>query len=174
MYQAWTYGDYVLRQARAIDVPVIAALEWACQSHPWQLERVEAFLTVSQQGHEQFGLVVSLEGRPVGYAILAIGGGNMSVERIGVMPDQRRRRVGTKLVAHAMLLARARKLDFMSTVLRESNVAAQRFFHECGFRAGRIAGPLKGWFKTEDAVAMRRPAFLPASTIAQPARSTQT
>jgi ribosomal protein S18 acetylase RimI-like enzyme len=162
MYQAWTYGDYVLRDSRAADVPVIAALEWACQSHPWQLERVEAYLTVPHEGHEQFGLMASLEGRPVGYAILAVAAGVMSVERIGVMPDQRRTRVGTKLVAHAMLLARARKLDFMSTVLRESNVPAQNFFYECGFRAGRIAGPLKGWFRTEDAVAMRRPVFLPS------------
>ncbi len=70
MYQAWTYGDYVLRDSRSLDVPVIAALEWACQSHPWQLERVEAFLTVPHESHEQFGLVASLEGRPVGYAIL--------------------------------------------------------------------------------------------------------
>jgi ribosomal protein S18 acetylase RimI-like enzyme len=164
MHQAWTYGDYVLRESRSLEVPVIATLEWACQSHPWQLERVEAFLTVPHEGHEQFGLMASFECRPIGYAILAVGGGNMSVERIGVMPDQRRRRVGTKLVAHAMLLARVRRLEFMSTVLRESNVAAQRFFFECGFRAGRIAGPLKGWFRSEDAVAMRRPAFLPPPT----------
>lgn len=167
MHQAWTYGDYVLREARGLDVPVIAALEWACQSHPWQLERVEAFLTVPHQGHEQFGLIVSLEGRPVGYAILAVGGGNMSVERIGVFPDHRRKRVGTKLIAHAMLTARARKLGFMSTVLRESNVAAQKFFYECGFRAGRIAGPLKGCFGTEDAMAMRRPVVLPIPSTLQ-------
>lgn len=125
MHQAWTYGDYVLRESRSVEVPVIAALEWACQSHPWQLERVEAFLTVPHEGHEQFGLVAAHGCRPSGYAILAIAAGIMSFERIGVMPDQRRRRVGTKLVAHAMLLARARKLDFMSTVLRESNLPAQ-------------------------------------------------
>jgi hypothetical protein len=76
IYQAWTYGDYVLRDARSVDVPVIAALEWACQSHPWQLERVEAFLTVPHEGHDQFGLMASLERRPVGYAILAVGEGN--------------------------------------------------------------------------------------------------
>jgi ribosomal protein S18 acetylase RimI-like enzyme len=161
MYQAWTYGDYVLRESRSVDVPVIAALEWACQSHPWQLERVEAFLTVPYEGHEQFGLMASLEGRPIGYAILAIGGGNVSVERIGVFSDYRRKRVGTKLIAHAMLLARVRRLEFMSTVLRESNVEARKFSYECGLKAGRIAGPLIGWFGTEDAVAMRRPMVLP-------------
>jgi hypothetical protein len=48
-----------------------------------------------------------------------------------------------------------------TTVLRESNVVAQKFFYECAFVAGRVAGPLKGWFGTEDAVAMRRPAVLP-------------
>jgi ribosomal protein S18 acetylase RimI-like enzyme len=158
----------VLRESRSIDVPVIAALEWACQCHPWPLERVEAFLTEPHEGHEQFGLMASLEGRPVGYAILATAAGVMSIERIGVMPNQRRRRVGTKLVAHAMLLARVRKLDLMSTVLRESNVAAQKFFYECGFRAGRIAGPLKGWFGAEDAVAMRRPVVLPVPTSNSP------
>jgi hypothetical protein len=75
-------------------VPVIAALEWACQRHPWQLEYVEAFLTVPHERHEQFGLMASLEGRPVGYAILAVGGGNMSIARIGVFPDHRRKRGG--------------------------------------------------------------------------------
>ncbi|HUE71777.1 MAG TPA: N-acetyltransferase [Pirellulaceae bacterium] len=161
MYQAWTYGDYVLRECRSVDIPVIAALEWACQTHPWQLEYVEAFLTVPHEGHEQFGLMVSRERRPVGYAILAVGGGNMSVVRIGVFPDFRRHRVGTRLIAHAMLLARVRRLEFMSAVLRESNVAAQKFYFGCGFLAGRIAGPLKGWFGDEDAVAMRRPVVLP-------------
>src|SRR5262245_27038050 len=126
MSQAWTYGDYDLRQARSMDVPVIAALEWAChQSHPWQLERMEAFLAVPHNGHEQFGSMASVEGWPVGYAILSVGGGNMAAERIGVFPNHRRKRIGTKLIAHAMLLARVRKLDYISTVLRESNVSAQ-------------------------------------------------
>ncbi|HUE69686.1 MAG TPA: hypothetical protein VMP01_02260 [Pirellulaceae bacterium] len=49
------------------------------------------------------------------------------------------------------------------TELRESNITAQKFFYECGFRAGRIAGPLVRWFGTEDAVAMR-PAVLPVAT----------
>ena len=98
----------------------------------------------------------------MGYAILAVAAGIMSFEQIGMMLDHRRKQVGTKLVAHAMLNARTRKLEFMSAVLRESNVSAQKFFfYECGFRAGRIAEPLVGWFGTEDAVAMRRPAFLP-------------
>jgi ribosomal-protein-alanine N-acetyltransferase len=108
------------------------------------------------------------DGRPVGYAIIAVAAGIMGIERIGVFPDYRRRRVGTNLIAQALLEARARDLRFMSTIVRESNVAAQRFFHECGFRAGRIAGPLKGWFGTEDAVAMRRPVFLPAAATSVP------
>ena len=161
MYQAWTYGNWVLRESRAMDVPVIAALEWACQSHPWQLERVEAFLTVPHEGHEQFALLAWVEERPVGYAILAAAAGILSFERIGVMSDQRRRRMGATLVAHALLMARARKLKFMSTVIRESNSDAQNFFYECGFRAGRVAAPLVRWFGTEDAIAMRRPVELP-------------
>jgi len=112
--------------------------------------------------------MASLEGRPVGYAILAIAAGVMSFERIGVMPDQRRRRVGTKLVAHAILLARVRMLDFMSTVLRESNVAAQQFFHDCGFRADRITDELRGWFGSEDGVLMMRPVVLPVPTSNSP------
>ncbi len=70
-----------------------------------------------------------------------------------------------------MLEARVRKLRFMSTVLRESNVAAQKFFGACGYRAGRIAGPLKGWFGTEDAVAMRRPVVLPVQQVSASALS---
>jgi ribosomal-protein-alanine N-acetyltransferase len=161
MHQAWTYGEYLLRPTILADVPTLAALEWACQSHPWQLERVEAFLEVPHAGHEQFAQIASLDERPVGYTILAVGGGNMSIERIGVFPDYRRRRVGTKLIAHAMLEARVQNLEFMVAVLQESNVGAQQFFSECGFQAGRIVGPLKGWFGTEDGIAMRRPVVLP-------------
>jgi ribosomal protein S18 acetylase RimI-like enzyme len=171
MYQAWTCGDYVLREARSIDVPVIAALEWACQSHPWQLERVEAFVTVPHEGHEQFGRLASLERRPVGYAILAVGGGNLSVEQIGVFLDHRRNRVATKLIAHALLVARVQKCEFMSTVMRESNVTAQRFFHECGFRAGRITDELRGWFGDEDGVLKMRPVVLPYGEGAQERRT---
>ena len=67
----------------------------------------------------------------------------------------------TKLVTVAMLEGRVRGLEKMSVVVRESNPGAQRFFHECGFRAGRITDELRGWFGTEDGVAMRRPVVLP-------------
>jgi [ribosomal protein S18]-alanine N-acetyltransferase len=163
-----TFGYHLIRQAVLADVPTLSALEWACQSNPWPLERVEAFIAEPHEGHEQFGLVALLRGRPVGYAILAMGGGNMSIERIGVVPDQRRQRVGTKLIAMALLEGRRRDLEFVVVVLRETNVAAQRFFHECGFRAGRIAGPLVGWFRTEDGVAMRRTVVLPIPDTLSP------
>ena len=63
----------------------------------------------------------------------------------------------------AILVGRARDLEFMVAVLRESNLAARHFFYACGFRAGRVVGPLKGWFCTEDGIAMRRPVDLPIS-----------
>ena len=161
MLSTTTFGDFQLRQTLLADVPLLAAQERDCQDAPWPLERVEAFLSTPPEGHEQIGLVAMLCGRPVGYAILAIGDGNLSIERIGVIPDQRRQRIATKLIALALLEARSRALEFTVAVVRESNVAAQRFFHECGFRAGRIEGPLRGWFGTEDGVAMRRPVVLP-------------
>ncbi|HUE69677.1 MAG TPA: hypothetical protein VMP01_02215, partial [Pirellulaceae bacterium] len=37
--------------------------------------------------------------------------------------------------------------------------------------AGRIAGPLVGWFGTEDAVAMRRPVVLPVQQVGASALS---
>lgn len=157
MFQAWTYGDVVLRILRPLDVRAVAGLESACQTHPWPFERVEAFLTLTHLRHEPFGLTASVQSHPVGYAILAVDGGDMSIERIGVLPEYRRRRIGTKLVARAMLEARVRKVAFTAAMLRESNIAAQKFYFECGFRAGGIAGPLRNWFGTEDAVAMRRP-----------------
>jgi ribosomal protein S18 acetylase RimI-like enzyme len=122
---------------------------------------VEAFLTVPHEGHEQLGLMASVERRPVGYAILAIGGGILAFERLGVVPDERRKRVGTKLITVALLDGRVRGLETMSVVVRDSNAVAQRFFHECGFRADRITDELRGWFGTEDGVAMRRPVVLP-------------
>jgi hypothetical protein len=71
-------------------------------------------------------------------------------------------------VAVAIVEGRVRRLEFMSTVLRESNVAAQKFFYECGFRSGRIAGQRKCWFESEDAVATWPPVMLPMPGRAEP------
>lgn len=83
----------------------------------------------------------------------------------GTVPDHRRKGVGTKLIAMAILEGRARSLEFMVTVLRESNLAAQHFFHACGFQAGNVVGPLKGWFGSEGGIAMRRPVVLPSDDL---------
>ena len=97
-----------------------------------------------------------LNEKVVGYALLTTGGGNMAIDRSGVLQEHRRKRVGTKLIAMAILESQARNLEFMVTVLRESNVAAQHFVYACGFRAGKMAGPLKGWFGNEGGIGMRR------------------
>src|SRR5687768_12105652 len=54
-------------------------------------------------------------------------------ERIGVMKDQRRKRVGTKLVTPAVLLARARKLDYMSTVFASRTLRPRSSFTNAAF-----------------------------------------
>ena len=92
----------------------------------------------------------------------------MSIERIGVVSARLRQRAGAKLIALAILEGRKRDLKYAVTDLPESNVPAQHFFRQCGFRAGRIAGPLLGWFGSATAVAMRRPVLLPTSANANP------
>jgi ribosomal protein S18 acetylase RimI-like enzyme len=124
-------------------------------------EKVESFLRTEYEGHERIGLLAFRQNRLVGYALITMGVGILAFERLGVVPDERRKRVGTKLITVAMLDGRVRGLETMSVVVRDSNAVAQRFFHECGFRADRITDELRGWFGTEDGVAMRRPVVLP-------------
>ena len=155
------FGDYLLRHCASDDLPTLVALERDCQSDHWPLERVEAFVATPHPSCEQFGILAFLKGQAVGYALLLIGGGNLAIERMGVLPSHRRNRVGTKLVAMGILEGKARSLEFMVAVVRESNLVAQQFYRACGFRAGRMTWPLKGWFGSEDAIAMRRPVELP-------------
>ena len=142
-------------------MPAVTELERLCLPDPWPLEKVESYLPTEYEGHERIGLLAFRQNRLVGYALITMGARILAFERLGVVPDERRKRVGTKLVTVAMLEGRVRGLEKMSVVVRESNPGAQRFFHECGFRAGRITDELRGWFGTEDGVAMRRPVVLP-------------
>jgi ribosomal protein S18 acetylase RimI-like enzyme len=161
MLSNWTLGDYTLHGMAVTDVPTVTALERQCFHDAWPLEKVESFLLTRYEGHERIGLLAFRGNQVVGYALITIGAGILAFERLGVAPDERRKRVGTKLVTVAMLEGRVRGLERMSVVVRESNPGAQRFFHACGFRAGRITDELRGWFGDEDGVLMMRQVVLP-------------
>jgi [ribosomal protein S18]-alanine N-acetyltransferase len=156
MLSNWILGHYTLRGMAVADVPAVTELERLCFCDAWLLEKVESFLLTQYEGHERLGLLAFRQNRLVGYALITMGAGILAFERLGIVPDERRKRVGTKLITVAMLEGRVRGLEKMSVVVRESNPGAQRFFHECGFRASRITDELRGWFGTEDGVAMRR------------------
>ena len=148
MQCTWTLGDYTIRSAAPHDAPAVTELERRCCSDPWTLERVEAFISMPHEGHEQLGLLATTGNQLVGYALLAIGGGSMSIEWVGVVPDQRRQRAGTNLVAAALMESRTRKLEFIVTILRESNQARRSSSTSAASGLGRSRGRSRagsGW-----------------------------
>ncbi len=113
------------------DMPEVLDIEDGSFEFPW-LE--EDFIRCLRQ-RNCIGMVAEHEDRVVGFMIYELHKTRIHVLNVAVADDYRRRGVGSQMVAK--LIAKLSSQLFFRVVLevRETNLAAQLFFRENGFRA---------------------------------------
>ena len=130
------------RWATLKDIPAFLSIEQST-AHPWN----EAHFRAAYADRDTISRVAEASGRVVGFAVYRVKTVSLSVLNMVVAPEVRRRRVGTQLVGTLVdQLTKQRRVIYVN--VRESNLGAQLFLRENGFKYERTMIP--GTFEDPD------------------------
>jgi len=113
------------------DMPEVLAIEEESFEFPW-LE--EDFIRCLRQ-RNCIGMVAEYEGRVVGFMIYELHKTKIHVLNFAASSEHRRHGVGSQMVAKLIAKLSAQRRSRIVLEVRETNLAAQLFFRENGFRA---------------------------------------
>ncbi len=132
------------------DMPEVLDIERQDFEFPWT---DEDFVRCLRQ-RNCIGMVAEHEDRVVGFMIYQLLRNRIHVLNLAVAPEYQRRGVGSQLAAKLIGKLSAQPRNRLVLEIRETNLAAQLFFRENGFRAVSI---LRGFYHDtpEDAYLMQ-------------------
>ncbi len=113
------------------DMPEVLAIEAASFEFPW-LE--DDFIRCLRQ-RNCIGMVAEHDDRVVGFMIYELNKNRIQVLNFATAPEMRRRGVGTQMVHKLVGKLSAQRRTRILLEVRETNLAAQLFFRDSGFRA---------------------------------------
>ncbi len=125
--QVRTHIRWMIRR----DMPEVLAIEAASFEFPW-LE--DDFIRCLRQ-RNCIGMVAEHDDRVVGFMIYELNKSRIQVLNFATAPDARRRGVGTQMVRKLVGKLSAQRRTRILLEVRETNLAAQLFFRNNGFRA---------------------------------------
>ncbi len=131
------------------DMPEVLAIEQRSFEFPWSEEDFSRCL----RQRNCIGMVAEAEGQVTGFMIYELNKNQLHVMNFAVRPDARRRGIGVQMVEKLFgKLSQQRRTRIVLEV-RETNLAAQVFFRNAGFRAVSV---LRDYYEdtTEDAYLM--------------------
>ncbi|MCC8159774.1 MAG: ribosomal protein S18-alanine N-acetyltransferase [Oscillospiraceae bacterium] len=111
------------------DVAEIAELEKKCFALPWS----ENSLRDEMSNKLAVYIVAKDSGRCAGYTGFWNVSGEGGITNVAVLPEYRRRGVGSMLIAKMIKIALDLKLDILTLEVRKSNTAAQGLYIKYGF-----------------------------------------
>lgn len=131
----------------------IGRLEALCFSEPWSEASLAASL--EQPPYTWYAAIDPSEGALLGYAGLYTVRDEADITRIAVLPQFRRRGIGSLLLKELIGYAARRGIVRLQLEVRESNAAARLLYERFGFVTDGIR---KRYYRhpTEDAVLMSR------------------
>ena len=132
-----------IRRATARDASGIAEAEAICFSDPWCERDILGY--ISTEGGICF--VAYRDGRLIAYILGRLIAPEAEIYRIAVLPDERCRGVGYRLLDFAMKTERGRGLETVFLEVRSRNTPAINLYSAYGF--GR-AGMRKNYYKNPD------------------------
>ena len=149
---------------RQLDTGLQVQIRWLIRRDMTEVLRIEQdsfefawseddFLTCLRQ-RNCIGMVAEYDSQIVGFMIYELHKSRLSVLNFAVAPEWRRHGIGTQMAQKLVdKLSQQRRTEIILEV-RETNLSAQLFFKEHGFRAVKI---LRGHYHdtTEDAYVMR-------------------
>ncbi|RGY99821.1 ribosomal protein S18-alanine N-acetyltransferase [Clostridium sp. AM58-1XD] len=140
-----------IRRMEMSDIRDVAELERLCFSSPWS-EKLLAELPKSRL--DTCFLLDQGEGKgTAAYGILRILAGEGEIQRIGVLPSERKKGLGSKVMEAMTEYAREMGAECILLEVRESNTAARKLYKSWGFEE---EGRRKNYYDnpSEDAVLM--------------------
>jgi ribosomal-protein-alanine N-acetyltransferase len=144
--------DVVIRFMELADIDAVCEVEVQSFSMPWSRAAFEAELTENDLANY---LVVTVDGKVVGYAGFWLILDEAHVTNIAIMPDNRDGGLGKQLLTVLMELAKTIGAGSMTLEVRVSNSAAQHLYTQLGFVP---KGRRRGYYTDtqEDALIMWR------------------
>lgn len=112
------------------DMPEVLEIEEQCFEFPWS---EEDFLRCLRQ-RNCIGMVAVRDDRIVGFMIYELYETRIRVINFAVGRIWRRMDVGSQMMAKLVGKLSLRRRNRLGLEVRESNVVAQQFFRDCGFR----------------------------------------
>ncbi len=117
------------------DMPDVMAIEAASFDYPW----TEAdFLTALRQKN-CIGMVATADNRIVGYMVYELNKGKLPLLNFAVAPSHRRECIGQQMVRKLVDKLSQHGRRKITLTVRETNLAAQLFFHDHGFTATGVS-----------------------------------
>jgi ribosomal-protein-alanine N-acetyltransferase len=113
------------------DMPEVLSIEQASFEFPWS---EEDFIRCLRQ-RNCIGMVAEFDERVVGFMIYELHKDQLHVLNFSVRPDVRRRCIGMQMVNKLVGKLSQQRRNRVVLEIRETNLAAQMFFKNLGFRA---------------------------------------
>lgn len=131
------------------DMPEVLAIEQGSFEFPW----AEDDFTRCLRQRNCIGMVAEADGRVAGFMIYELNKSQLHVLNFAVRPDARRRSIGRQMVEKLLGKLSQQRRTRITLEVRETNLAAQVFFRNAGFRAVSV---LRDYYDdtTEDAYVM--------------------
>jgi ribosomal-protein-alanine N-acetyltransferase len=132
------------------DMPEVLQIEKASFEFPWF---EDDFIRCLRQ-RNCIGMVAEQGERVVGFMIYELHKSRLHVLNFAVAPEFRRLAVGSQMIEKLVSKLSSQRRTRISLEVRETNLAAQLFFREAGFRATAV---LRDFYddSTEDAYVMQ-------------------
>lgn len=143
----------VVRLGRPEDLRAVERIERLSFADPWP---GEALYEELQPDRLRLPLVAERAGTLVGYLMAWRAGEELHILNVAVLPEERSRGAGARLLEAALAEAEADGLVLATLEVRQSNHGARRFYARHGFAA---VGRRLAYYQNngEDAVIMSRP-----------------
>lgn len=142
--------NLAMRKIRSLseqDLPAVFAIEQENPS-PWSFQMLQNCLAEPYKG-----LVLEVEGRVVGFGIIALAADECEIHNIVITADCRRHGYGNQLLQQLLALAKENSAHEVYLEVRTSNTTARSLYERAGFKS---IGTRKGYYPTassrEDAI----------------------
>jgi len=112
------------------DLPQILEIEQVSYPRPWSEKQFRAELVAPYSTV----LVLQENDRVAGYLCYWLAAGELHILNLATAPESRRRRVGSRLLEHALLQARGVEVEVACLEVRVGNIGAIELYRRFGFR----------------------------------------
>jgi [ribosomal protein S18]-alanine N-acetyltransferase len=127
-------ADVEIRAARPADLGAVHKLETASFPAPWRREFFESELRASGR----LSLVATRRRQVIGYVFAMWIFDEMHINKIAVLPDERRQGVADALMDRCLAFAREHGVTTMSLEVRQTNSGAIGFYKHLGFESSYV------------------------------------